>query len=449
MPHEQNVKKRLSDLVAIESVSADPQRLPQVMNAAAYLKQWLVDIGFDVHLMEAPPSPPLIIATYTVPEASATIGIYGHYDVQSEDPVDEWKTAPFTVIEENGKLWGRGVADDKGHIIQNIAAVEELIKTGNLQNNIVFIFEGQEETGSEQLFPFLEKAKPYLKDCDFFMVIDSGMPDKKTPQIYYALRGLVYFELTVTIAKRDLHSGIYGNMVPNPANIAASVVGSMKDAKTNQVLIPHFYDDVRELDGKERKLLEKSVTTDEELKEEIQGEHLRSVLGYPPYLTSKVLPSLDINGMVAGYTGEGAKTIIPRTAKIKFSTRLVEEQDPARIEKLVRDYVKKHMPKDVLYDITVLSSDHPFYSDFRNPAIEQVAKVMEDHFGNEVVYNRSGGSIPAAEMLQRIYKKPIILTGFTLPDENLHAPNENIDSSLFSEGIEVLKKIYSQSYRLK
>lgn len=447
MKHKQNVKNKLAELIAIESVSADPKRRPDVINAAAYLKTWLTEIGCNVDVIEKGAAPPLIIASYIVPKASATIGIYGHYDVQSEDPVKEWHTAPFTLIEKNGKMWARGIADDKGHVVQSIAAVEELVQSNKLQNNIVFILEGEEEMGSEHLLEFLQRAEKTLKECDFFIVLDSGMQSSTVPQIYYALRGLLYFELTVTIAKRDLHSGVYGNVVPNPANIAAIILGSMKDPVTNEVLIPHFYDDVRDLDSKEMNLMKQAQTSDEELKEEIQGDFVRSVKGLPPYLTSKILPSLDINGMVSGYTGEGAKTIIPRSATIKFSTRLVENQKPEIIERLVRDYIAEKMPQDVVYEIKLLSSDFPFYSDFNNPATQQVAAILKEYFGNDVVYNRSGGSIPAAEMLQRLFSKPIVLTGFTLPDENLHAPNENIDSKLFEEGIEVLKKIFKNKFK--
>lgn len=448
MKRQQNVNTKLAELIAIESVSADPARLPEVMNAAAYIKNWLVEIGFDVKMVEKSKSPPLIVATYTVPNAASTIGIYAHYDVQAEDPIEEWHTAPFTVIEKNGKLWGRGVADDKGHVVQNIAAVEELVKESKLRNNIIFIFEGEEETGSYSLLEFLEQAAPQLQHCDFFMILDAGMKTPQIPMIEYALRGLVYFELTITTAGRDLHSGLYGNAVPNPANILTSLLGGMKDSITNEVLIPGFYDDVRALDKKERTLLEKNKTTDKELKEEIQGKYVRKMRDFPSYLSPKVLPSLDINGMISGYTGEGPKTIIPRSATVKFSIRLVENQRAEKMQTLIEKYIKKHMPKDVTYDLKILSSDEPFYTDFRSKPVQQVAKVLKEHFGNDVIYNRSGGSIPAAEMFQRLYNKPIMITGFTLPDENLHAPNENIDSKLFKEGITVLKKIFSLPFAL-
>ncbi len=446
MKDEQSVRKKLQDLVSIRSLSADPTKRSEIQKAAEYIKTWLTETGFKVTLYEKGDAPPMIVATYSIENPASTIGIYAHYDVQAEDPVDEWHTPPFTVTEKNGKLWGRGVADDKGHIVQCIAAAAEAIELKELQNNLVFVFEGEEETGSYNLHEYLIQAAKHLSQCDFFIVADAGMKDPKTPMIEYGLRGLVYFELTVNSFGRDLHSGLYGNKVANPANVVASIIGAMKDPVTNEVCIPGFYDGVRELDSKERELLEKNTTTDEQIKQDIQGKYVRSMRGLPAFLVSKVLPSLDINGMIAGYTGEGPKTVIPRTATVKFSTRLVPDQTADRMEELIKTYIQNQMPKDVDFSLKVLSKDEPFYTDFRTKPVQQVAKILKDHFGNETIYNRSGGSIPVAEMFQRLFAKPVLITGFTLPDENLHAPNENIDAALFKEGITVLKKLFLHAF---
>ncbi len=448
MKDEQNVRKKLQDVVAIQSLSADPSKRTEIRKAAEYLHRWLKETGFQVEEYTKGDAPPLIVATYTVPNPASTIGVYAHYDVQAEDPVDEWKTPPFTVTEKDGKLWGRGVADDKGHIVQTIEAAAQAIHTKKLRNNLVFVFEGEEETGSYNLHEYLEQATEHLQKCDFFIVADAGMKDPQTPMIEYGLRGLVYFELTVTSFGRDLHSGLYGNKVANPANIVASLIGAMKDPVTNEVLVPGFYDGVRELDAKEHEMLKKNTTTDEEIKQDIQGKHVRTMRGLPAFLVSKVLPSLDVNGMIAGYTGKGPKTVIPRTATVKFSTRIVSDQTAEFMEKLIRDYVEEKMPDDVDYELKILSKDEPFYTDFRTAPVQQVAQILQQHFGNETVYNRSGGSIPVAEMFQRLFQKPVMITGFTLPDENLHAPNENIDAALFEEGIAALKKIFSHEFTL-
>lgn len=448
MKHKQNVKEKLAELVAIESVSADPKRFGEVINAAAYIKQWLVELGCKVEVEQEKDAAPLIVATYTVPSATATIGVYAHYDVQAEDPVKEWHSAPFTVVEKDDMLWGRGVADDKGHIVQSIQALEEAIQEKTINNTIVFIFEGEEEIGGVHLETYLKKAASTLQACDFLIIADSGMRDKKTPMFEYGLRGLVYYELTITTGKRDMHSGVYGNAVANPANILTTVLGGMKDAVTNEVLIPGFYDDVLVLDEEERNLLSKTAQADGEIIAEADVKGVRTVKEIPAYLSPKVLPSLDINGIEAGYTGPGPKTVIPRKATAKFSTRIVNNQTSKKMREIMEDYVKSRVPADVDYTLEVLSQDNAFYSDFRNPWVQQVEQLFKNHFGGDVLYNRSGGSIPVAEMLQRLFNKPVVITGFTLPGENMHSPNENISALLFTEGIQVLKKVFTKPYKV-
>lgn len=438
------IQTKLSQFIAIESVSADSKRLPEIINAAAFLKRELTEIGFDVQLYEKGSAPPLVVATYTVSGAKKTIGIYGHYDVQSEDPVHEWQSAPFTLVEKDGKFYARGIADNKGHVMQNIAAVSQLIEEGKLKNNIVCLFEGEEETGSMHLEYFLEEARPQLETADVFFVTDVGMHNTLVPQIFYALRGLLYFELTVTIGERDLHSGVYGNAVPNPALIVAELMGKVKDNQSGEVQIPGFYDVVRKLDKTELDLLKKTAHSEEELKREAHVDAVQSLKGLPPYLAAKILPSLDINGMVSGYTGEGPKTIIPRSSTVKFSCRLVENQDPGVVQKLVANFIKKNVPKRIKYSLKTLSHDAPFYTDIKNDMVKKTATILKQEFGNDTVFNRSGASIPAAEMLQRYFGKPIILTGFVLNDANMHSPNEKMNVELFWKGIEVLKRIYNE-----
>lgn len=433
----------LEKFIQIESVSADSNRFPEVVNASGFLKKILIEIGFEVKVISKENAPPLIVASYRVKNASKTIGIYGHYDVQAEDPVHEWNSNPYTLIEQKGKFWARGTADNKGHIVQNIAAIADLIKKNQLRNSVVFILEGEEETGSVHLEDFVLKAKKELSDVDVFYVTDTGMYSKEQPQIFYALRGLVYFELKVIVGTRDLHSGMYGNSVPNPALIAAEIMGMMKDNTTGEVLIPGFYDDVRDISSEERTILESIRRSDDELMKEAGVSLLQSLKGENPSLASKVLPSLDINGMVSGYTGEGPKTIIPKSATVKFSCRLVEQQNPKRIRELVANFIESSIADNVDYRLDILSEDNPFYTNIEETEVKRAAAILEKEFSKPVIFNRSGGSIPAAEVLQRFFHKPVILTGFTLPDDNIHSPNENMDVELFWKGIEVLKKLYS------
>jgi len=434
-----------SDFVKIQSVSTDKKRFLEIKKAVSFLKDFLLKLGFLVKVLEKEKAPPLILATLVFDKKAKTIGIYGHYDVQPEDPVSEWQTPPFLLTQKDGKFYGRGVADNKGHIVQNLFAIKKLIEEKKLKNNIVFILEGEEETGSIHFEDYVKEAKDILSKVDVFYLTDTGMHQKNAPQIFYGLRGIIYFELTVKIGERDLHSGVYGNRVYNPINVLADMIGKIKDIKTGKIQIPQFYEKVRKISKDELLLLKKTLKSDEEEKKEAAVFSLTEIDGFGS-LSSKIFPSFDCHGIISGFTQEGQKTVIPKEAKVKFSFRLVEHQNPNEIEKLVFDFVKKSLPKEVKWELRCLSKSAPFYTDVNNLWVKKTASVLKDIFGNEVVFNRSGGSIPAAEILQRLYKKPIILTGFTLPDDNIHAPNENFDEEMFFKGVEALEKIYSVNF---
>lgn len=460
--NRQKILQTLKEFIRIESVSTDPKRFSEVEKACNFLEQKLRSLGFRTKKFQKKGAPPLLVAEYKVKRQASsakrqeknterktlnsepvTIGIYGHYDVQPEDPKEEWKTSPFEVAVKDGKIWGRGTADNKGHVIQNIAAVAELITQNALQCNVVFILEGEEETGSVHLGDYLHEAKDILSDVDVYYVTDVGMHDRDVPQIFYGLRGLIYYELKITIGARDLHSGIYGNRVYNPINVLSDLIARIKDVRSGKILIPHFYDDVRVFSKKELQGLATVKRTDAEEKKEAGTFVVIGQNHTYPYLAAKIYPSFDVHGIIAGYTGPGSKTVIPRSAQCKFSFRLVEHQNPDTIEKLVRAYIKKELPDGARYELSVNSKDAPFYTDSSNKYVKKTKDSLQSVFKHAPLLNRSGGSIPAAEMFQRLFKKPIILIGFTLPDENLHAPNENFDEEMFWKGIEALKKIYS------
>ena len=443
------ILKLLSDFIAIQSVSAHQERKSQIQKAASFLSSELEKLKFEVRLLKNGDAPPLILGTHYLShdrgiDNSKTIGIYGHYDVQPEDPVGEWKTQPFRLTTKSGKLYGRGVADNKGHVIQNLTSIKRLIEVNKLKNNIIFILEGEEETGSVNFENYVSEAKEILSKVDVFYLTDVGMFRRNIPQIFYALRGLVYFELSLETGSRDLHSGIWGNRVSNPVQIAAHLFAKMKDEKTGKILIPGFYDNVRKIPEKERSLLRDVARSDAQQLKDAGVYELVSLDKKQPYLSTKIYPSLDINGFISGYGEDGAKTVIPRKAIIKFSCRLVERQNPDKIEISVKNFVRNNLPKGVKYNLRVLSKNYPFYTDLNNPLVKKSAAILTRHFGNKSLFNRSGGSIPAAEILQRRFKKPIILTGFTLPDDNIHSPNENFDAEMFWKGIGALEKIYSQ-----
>ncbi len=436
------ILKTLEEFVSIQSVSSQKERFNEILKAAQFLKNKLEPLDFQIQFIQEKESPPLVLA-HKFTGSKRTIGIYGHYDVQPEDPIDEWRFSPFNLTLKNGKIYGRGVADNKGHIIQNIFAIEELIKENELKNNVVFIFEGEEESASVNFEKYIKRAKNILSKVDVFYLTDVGMFKKNVPTIYYALRGIVYFELEVQTGKIDLHSGSYGNLVFNPAQIIADLFAKMKDYRNGKILIPSFYKDVRKIYPSEKKLLQKASESKKEIIKSSQVFDIHPIDKNNPSLSTKIYPSMDINGLMSGYTGQGSKTIIPKKAIVKFSFRLVEYQKASKIIKLVKDFIKKQIPKGVKYNLRILGSADPFYIDLNNKEIEKAKESLEKVFKNKVVFDRVGGSIPSAEILQRNFKKPIILTGFILHNSNLHAPNENFDEKMFWKGIEAFKVLYN------
>lgn len=418
---KEEIFQLFSNLVRIESVSTDSKRNKEIFKAVDLIKKQLKDLDFRVDIYQKDGCPPLIIGKKIISSKAKTLGFYAHYDVQPEDPIQQWTSPPFKLTVKNGKIFGRGVADDKGHIIQMIAVSKNLIKDDKLKNNLIFIFEGEEEIGSFHFEELIKKDKS-LKNIDAFYVIDMEMKKRNIPQIFYGLRGVVGFEIKITTSKLDLHSGVFGNEVLNPSQLASELMSKMVDGVTHKIKIPGFYNDVKTITQEEKNLLLKSNKT----------------------LAAKIEPSLDINGILSGYTGEGFKTIIPAYATVKFSIRLVPDQDYKKIEKLVEKFIKDNLPKTVKIEFKKITASNPFLTHFKNPYVQKTAEILSDVFKNETLFNRSGGSVGAAEILQRLFKKPIILFGFTLPDSNIHAPNENFDEEMFFKGISTIEKILLQ-----
>lgn len=368
-------------------------------------------IGFEVKTYQKDNCPPLIIGICKPASAKAparrgkTLGIYAHYDVQPEDPIGEWESSPFNLTSRNGKLFGRGVADDKGHIVQTLAAIRHMVETQNLASlqNIVLILEGEEEVGSQNFEYLINQAKQDLKKINVFYVLDMGMETGDQPEIFYELKGLIGFDIEVRTSKQDLHSGVYGNKAENPIQILSELFSKINDSRKKKILTPHFYEKV----------------------------------------TSSLNPSFDIHGISGGYNGQGGKTIIPAKASAKFSFRLVENQTPDEIEKIVTDFIRDNIPKGVEYTLKTSGKLNPFYTDIDNKYVKETDKIFTEIFGKKTLFKRSGGSIGATSTLAKIFKKPLILTGFTLSDCNIHSPNENINEEMFEKGIKALEKIFS------
>lgn len=432
-----------SSLTKIQSVSTDLERRDQTNQAAEFIKKKLIELGFDVNLYQVGNCPPLIVGKLVNFPKAKTLGIYAHYDVQPEDPVDQWKTLPFDLVLKNGKMFGRGVADDKGHLIQAIAAAERSIAGNGLKNNLVFIFEGEEEVGSTNFEELIKKDR-LIGDVDVFYVMDFGMETSDQPEIFFGLRGLVGFELEVKTGNKDLHSGVYGNRVHNPINVLTELLSKVKDKKSGKIMIPGFYKHIRKPSPDEMANLLKKKQTDDQLKKEAGVFATTTVDKKHPWLSTKIYPSFDINGITGGYQGEGVKTVIPASAKAKFSFRLIEHQHPDDIEKLVGDFVKTNLPKGVKFSLNTSGKLDPFYTNINNEYIRNTDRIFEKVFGKKTIFPRSGGSIGAAATLSRLFKKPLILTGFTLADCDIHSPNENFDEKMFWKGIDAMEKIFTQ-----
>ncbi len=441
------ILKLFSDFIFIQSVSADSSRHKEILKAVGFLKKEIKSLGFEVNIYQKNNCPPLIVANYYLDHGRGidrkTIGTYIHYDVQPEDPVEQWKSPPFKLTFKNGKMFGRGTADDKGHIIQTLAAINQLIDTKKLQNNIVLIFEGEEEVGSKNFEYLVNQAKKDLEKIDVFYVLDFGMETSDQPEIFFGLRGLIGFELEVKIGKKDLHSGVYGNRVYNSINVLTELLSKIKDPDSGKILIPGFYDKVKKPTKKEWKNLIRKKQTDQDFIAEAEVYKSLTVDKNYPWLSTKIYPSFDINGITGGYSGEGIKTIIPQSARAKFSFRLIENQTPDEIELLVRNFIKKNLPKGIRYTLKILGKLNPFCTDINNKYIKMTDKIFKDIFGKGSLFTRSGGSIGAAATLAKLFNKPLILTGFTLADCDIHAPNENINKEMFFKGIKSLEKIFS------
>ena len=422
------ILKLFSKFISFQSVSTDHKRFDEILKTVEFIKKELIDIGFQVKILKKAIVPPLIIASYNFctdrGKNCKTIGIYAHYDVQPEDPLDQWNTPPFELTIKDNKFYGRGVADDKGHIIQILTSIKRLIEVNKLKNNIILIFEGEEETGSTHFEELISKVKRELGKIDVFYLLDFGVKDKNCGKILFGLRGLIGFELTVQTAKTDLHSGIFGNMVNNPVQIIAELLIKIKNNQTGKILIPSFYKKIKKPTKNELFYLEKAKKNNRDL-------------------LTKIFPSFDVNGIISGYTKEGIKTIIPASATVKFSFRLIEEQNPNEIEKIVLTFVKKNLSTGIKYSLRTLAKLMPFYTDIDDSYIKKSADIFKQVF-DDVVFTRTGGSVGAASTLRKLFKKPVVMTGFVLEDANIHSPNENYDEEMFFKGIIALEKIFAQ-----
>jgi len=433
----------LKAFLAIPSISALPEHSADVKRCAECCADEMRRIGMNhVRLIETPGFP-VVYGDWLGAEGAPTILFYGHYDVQPVDPLNLWESPPFEATVRDGEIYARGAADDKGQVFMHFKAIEAHLKqNGKLPCNIKVILEGEEEVGSANLDNFVKGHKDELK-ADVVVISDSPMFDRGIPSICYGLRGLVYFQIDLRGTKSDLHSGSFGGAVANPAFVLANVLAQMKD-RGGHVKIPGFYDDVRELREEEREQWKRLPFNEKRYAKDLGAPRLWGETGYSTLERVWARPTFEVNGILSGFTGEGAKTVIPAIAMAKVSMRLVPNQDPDKIAQLFEDYVKKVAPKTVEVKVTRMHGGKPWMTEFDNKYVQAAGRAIKQGFGQEPVFNREGGSIPVVATFQEILGLPSVLFGVGLPDENAHAPNEKLDLGNFHGGIIASAFLYDE-----
>ncbi|WP_152268638.1 dipeptidase [Agriterribacter humi] len=426
----------LLDLLRIPSVSANSEHKKDMIACAEAVKQKLLEAGADKAEMFSTEGHPVVYAEKIIDASNPTVLVYGHYDVQPPDPLDLWNSGPFDPVIKDGKIFARGSCDDKGQFYMHVKALETLVKTNTLSTNIKFIIEGEEEIGSPNLAKFVASNKALLS-ADVILISDTAMISMDTPSIDIGVRGLSYIEVEVTGPNRDLHSGVYGGAVANPITILAKMIASCHD-ENNHITIPGFYDNVVNATEEERKLMAEAPFNEADYKKDLGVEALWGEKGYTTNERTGIRPTLELNGIWGGYTGEGAKTVLPARAHAKISARLVPNQSSADITDRLLQYFKSIAPAGV----TVKAEEHhggePYMTPIDSPAYRAAAKAIETTFGKVPIPVRGGGSIPICSLFEKELGIKIVFMGFGLDSDNLHSPNEKFDIFNFYKGIETI-----------
>lgn len=427
--------EELKELLRIPSISSLSEHKEDIQKAASWIANKLESIGMDHVEIVQTKGHPIIYADWLHQENAPTVLVYGHYDVQPVDPVHLWETPPFEPTVRDEKIFARGATDDKGQTFLHIKAVETLLKSeGKLPVNIKFCIEGEEEIGSPHLPAFLNENKEKLS-CDVVIISDSDMWDKGVPAITYSLRGLCALEVTLTTANSDLHSGSFGGGVQNANQLLVKLLSTLHDVN-GKVNVDHFYDEVIELTDFEKEQIKALGFDEEKLKQSLELTDLtggEKDYPYPVRVSSR--PTLEINGMWGGFQGEGTKTVIPNEAHAKITCRLVNNQSPEKIQKFIKKHLEEHTPKGSTIKVSLGDTGNPFLTPIDSPMIQKAAEAYENVYGKSPVYKREGGSIPIVSDFSHTLNVPVVLMGFGLPGENLHAPNEHFHLENFDKGI--------------
>jgi len=432
--------EELFGLLRIPSISSIKDHKKDMYGAANYLKELLLKSGADKAEVFETEGNPVTYAEKITDPSLPTVLVYGHMDVMPVDPVEKWHSEPFEPVIKDDKIWGRGADDDKGQGMMHIKAFELMNKTGMLPCNVKFMIEGEEEVGSPNLGKWCAENKEMLK-ADVILVSDTSMLAADTPSITTGLRGLAYWQVEVTGPNRDLHSGLFGGAVANPINVLCSMIDQMTD-ENGKITIPGFYDDVQEVSKEERELLGRAPFNEENYKKAIDVEELSGEKGFTTTERTGIRPSFDVCGIWGGYTGEGAKTVLPSKAYAKISTRLVPNQDHKKIAELFKNHFENIAPKSVKVEVNPLHGGQGYVCPIDLPAYQAAEKAYRDVYGKRPVPVRSGGSIPIISTFEEVLGLKSVLMGFGLEADAIHSPNENYPLEQFFNGIRTIPLFY-------
>lgn len=424
------------DLLRIPSVSAKSEHKEDMQRCADAVAKSLLAAGCDKAEVMPTAGHPVVYGEKIIDPAKPTVLVYGHYDVQPAEPLELWHSGPFDPVIKDGKVFARGSADDKGQFYMHVKALEIMSQTGTLTTNIKFLIEGEEEVGSPNLGKFVADHREMLK-ADVILISDSAMLSMENPSLDTGVRGLSYIQVEVTGANRDLHSGTYGGAVANPITILAKMIASCHD-ENNHITIPGFYDDVVVATKEERELLNKAPYNEQEYKDELGVKELWGEKGYTTYERTGIRPTLEVNGIWGGYTGEGAKTVLPSKAYAKISARLVPNQSSDKITEKLLNYFKTIAPASVEVKAELHHGGEPYMTPIDSKGYKAAVKAVETTFGKAPIPVRGGGSIPICSILEKELGIKIVFMGFGLDNDNLHSPNEKYNIENYYKGIETI-----------
>ncbi|RYZ21413.1 MAG: dipeptidase [Chitinophagaceae bacterium] len=434
--HQQRFLDEMLELLRIPSISAKSENKDDMRKCAELVRQRLLDSGCDRAEVMETAGHPVVYGEKIVDPSKPTVLVYGHYDVQPADPLELWHSGPFEPVIKEGKVYARGSADDKGQFYMHVKALETMVKTGSLESNVKFLIEGEEEVGSPNLGTFVAANKELLKN-DVILISDSSMISLETPSLDIGVRGLSYIQVEVTGPNRDLHSGTYGGAVANPITMLCKMIASLHD-ENNHITIPGFYDDVVEASEKERELMARAPFDEKEYKEDLGVQQVWGEKGYTVNERTGIRPTMEVNGIWGGYTGEGAKTVLPSKAYAKISARLVPNQNSRKLTDILLEHFRKIAPAGVTVHAEEHHGGEPYMTPIDSKGYKAAAKAIQTTFGKEPIPVRGGGSIPICSILERELGSKIIFMGFGLDNDNLHSPNEKYNLENYYKGIETI-----------